>query len=321
MTLQAIDGRKRGQVLRDANGKFTTRTKYIDELQEKIKSYYSKNKVYHKYLDQNPDLKVLMGKNQAEIEALEKEINLVNNSKRGIKDRVKLYRQALESQNTGMTAQQIDEQVARYKDGLLAKRKERFNELKGKNEARLRANQKPQIQQQGKFAKCMKKFGKFGAIGLGIAALVGGGIALFSSKGENVSVEQPVLHDTVPTKTVIQPSKQEADSVEYETFEANKGDNYWKYGDLETRSQHIGEDYKPTNSETNTQMREIMNRNNVDFAKDNYHSSPILKIGDEVQLSSSCRKYIENELIKEHKGDSNYKPTKKEVLEKFKQMV
>lgn len=231
MTIEAMDGRKRGQILRGTDGKFTTRKQWINNVQDEINQFYQKNKVYKKYLDQNPDLKVLIEKNEAEIASRQKEINLVNNSRRGINDRVRIYREAMEKQ--GLTGQQLEEQVARYKDGLMAKRKERFNELKGQNEARLKANEPtkvdnnpPEPKKQSK--NIFKRFGawvgktwKSGAKGkigliLGAVTVIGGliaGAVALSGKDKSAQPAQPgkVQKETaqkpVTKETETQPAK------------------------------------------------------------------------------------------------------------------
>lgn len=202
MAIEPMDGRKRGQILRGTDGKFTTRQKWNENVQKDIDKYYQDIARRKKFMDQNPDLKVLNDADMARIQDLEKEKQLVNNSRRGIKDRVQNYREAMEKQ--GLKGQQLEEQVARYKDGLIAKRKERFNELKGQNNARIKA-QKTVVPEKpgalkGKFIKNLKKAGKWGAILVAVGAVVYGLAKSCSGKKTDASqVPQPEQ----PSKPVV----------------------------------------------------------------------------------------------------------------------
>lgn len=257
MVIEAMDGRKRGQILRDPNGRFTTRVNWNRGVQTQIDQYYQDIARRSRYLDQNPDLKVLNDADRVKIEDLEKERRLVNNSKRGINDRVKIYREAMEKQ--GLKGQQLEEQVARYKEGLLAERKKHFNKLKGKQIRRNIASGKLKVKpkEQPKQVKGISKFfkGKGGKIGLalGAAALIGGAIFGLSKCSDDKEAETPVTPTepetpTTPTHVEEQPTPVEETPVTpaqpeqpeqpaYEpivslnddgTYTTKKGDNFYK---------------------------------------------------------------------------------------------
>lgn len=184
-----------------------------------------------------------------------------------------------------------------------------------------------------------KKIGKWGAIIAGVAALGLGIAALVKGCSGNkntapiadtpqptpVKPEEPAT-PVVPTP----PEKQEetpAVPTEPENITSNavKGDNYWKYAEMELIAEHQGETgYKPSNAEILERMHEIMDRTNVGMAKDGIHPNPMLKVDDEVKLNEKAAK-LRNEAIKqlkeEHKDQKDYKPTYSEVNKKFQELV
>ena len=126
-----------------------------------------------------------------------------------IDEKVEAYRKAMEKQ--GLKGEKLEQQVARYREGLLAERKKHFNKVKGKvkgkNIAKERAQGKLKVKPKktGAFAKIGKFFkgkgGKVAAIAAGVAALGAGLYALLGGKDKKVEetpAENPELLIAAP---------------------------------------------------------------------------------------------------------------------------
>lgn len=136
-----------------------------------------------------------------------------------INEKVETYRKAMEKQ--GLKGQQLEEQVARYKDGLVAERQKHFNKVKGKvkgkNIAKERAQGKLKVKPKnnGAFAKIGNFFkgkgGKAAAIAAGVVAIGAGLYALLrgckdekveetSAKEQELLIATPPAEETVPAE-------------------------------------------------------------------------------------------------------------------------
>ncbi len=210
------------------------------------------------------------------------------------------------------------------------------------------------VAQEAKGASKLGKFfkGKGGkvALALGAAALIGGAIFGLSKcsdnkKAEEVKPEEPTSPVAVPatdeTQTEETPAPVAEQPVEEQPkveepvntkVEAVKGDDYWKYAQMELIAEHQGEvGYRPSNEEINTRMFEIMGRESEQdkvgkktIAEDGIHSDPMLMIKDAVLLNEQTAK-LRNEAIKqlkeEHKDQKDYQPTYREVKKRFEELV
>ena len=203
----------------------------------------------------------------------------------------------------------------------------RYNNLKLRNNPELKARYESMkaFKKAGKW----KKFGKWGAI----AALAIGAGALLLNKCSGDKKAAPVVppepaQPAEPTQPVVPPEPAqpvEPTQPENVTVNAVKGDDYWKYAEMELIAEHQGEaGYKPTNSEIETRKQEIMARTNIGMAKDGIHSDPMLMVNDEVQLQEQVAK-LRNEAIKqlkeEHKDQKDYEPTYSEVNKKYQELL
>ena len=141
MAIQALDGRLRGKMLLDGQGKLASFPQWEMDIQKRINEYYSQMNRYSKYLDQNPDLKVYVNDYKSKIADLEKEKRLVNFSNEGISRKLDIYGEALKKK--GVTGKAYGEQIAQYRDVLMQERRNYFDMLKGKNNARIISLNKP----------------------------------------------------------------------------------------------------------------------------------------------------------------------------------
>ena len=284
--LQVMDGRNRGINLRGSNGQFVSRQQYIENINAEIDKCLKRKEHYAGFLKENPDLRVLMDVEDAKIAEKQKEISLVNNSNRGINSRVKAYEEAMKKQ--GMSGTQLKEQVARYRQGLLDKRKAHFDYLRGQNNARLIAQQKPPVEPKPSYTPFWKtKLGKGTKYGLIAAGAVLAGATLFGLfRGCNKSSGGTAsANDSIPANPVSQPAPQPAkqqDEVKFDTIYAKKGDCYWNYAE-----EQLNKEGNKSIADTDSRTRTIMADNGAKLASDSIHSDPMLKVGDPVLLRKS----------------------------------
>ena len=181
----------------------------------------------------------------------------------------------------------------------------------------------------------LKKAGKWGLAALAAGALIYGLVKGCSGdKKEEAIAPQPKPQpkpdpkpqpkpDPKPEPTP-QPTPQPVEP-EYGEFGALKGSDYWKYAELELIQEHQGEaGYKPSNSEINTRMFEIMERNNSKIAQDGVHSDPMLMINDKVEINKDLGEVIEKakaELKEANKDKAGYEPTYSEVNRKVRELI
>ncbi len=180
----------------------------------------------------------------------------------------------------------------------------------------------------GKFFK--GKGGKLaliaGAIGLGALLLskcTGGkkdeapqdGVLVPPQPPENNST--PVVPPVVEPDVPVVPEQTEVTAV--------KGDDYWKYAEMELIAEHQGEaNYSPSTKEIEARKLEIMGRKGIKMAKDGVHSDPLLMTNDEVILKGKTAE-LRNEAIRqlkeEHQNQPGYEPTYKEVRKKYNELL
>ena len=177
----------------------------------------------------------------------------------------------------------------------------------------------------------LKKAGKWGALAFLVGGLIYGLVkACSGDKKEEAVTPQPKPEpkpqpkpDPKPEPTP-QPTPQPVEP-EYGEFGALKGSDYWKYAELELIQEHQGEaGYKPSNSEINTRMFEIMERNNSKIAQDGVHSDPMLMINDKVEINKDLGELIEKakaELKEANKDKAGYEPTYSEVNRKVRELI
>lgn len=176
--LQEMDGRQRG-ILRNSQGQFVSRTQWLETARNEISEHMKKFEHYKKFVGENPDLKVLMDLEKAQIEAKRAEIRLVYHSKEGINARAKAYEEAM--RNQGMKGKELKAQVEKYKESLKEERRKYFEQLKGKNNARNIAETGKKSAKPGFFKSIgnfFKNIGKAIKGNKGKTALVAGAVAL-----------------------------------------------------------------------------------------------------------------------------------------------
>lgn len=248
------------------------------------------------------------------------------------------------AQNAGTTpvsAQQANTPAENTPANTKRSRAEKLKEIRSNPEARARYNRlklrnnpelKARYDRMANFKKMkgLKKAGKWGAIA---ALAIGAGALLLNKCSDDKKAAAPVEptkpaepeKPTTPTEPETPVTPAPAQETENSAINAVKGDDYWKYAKMELIAEHQGDvNYKPTDAEIYTRMKEIMARTNIGMADDNVHSDPLLMVNDEVQLNEQAAK-LRNEAIKqlkeEHKNQDNYEPTYSEVNKKFKELV
>lgn len=309
MTLQILgtmDGRKRGNVVKNERGQFTTIAGRNQTIQQEINEYYKNINRWKKYVDQNPDLKVLIDAEQSKVDAAQSEIRLNNMSRRGINERVKNYRAAMEKQ--GLKGQALDNQVERYKEGLLAERKKHFNKLKGKKIATQKGKLKgklkvkPQEEKLGFFGKIGKFFKKNKKTAIA-ATIVGAGIAgVALLKGcNNTQAPQPVQADTTETDSIPSyTAPTETDSIPGYTAPTKHivedGECYDKiakqalidrYKESQTaQGKPVDPNYEPSQAEIIALRKVLMERKNAVMDERNWDTKPQLQPGDTLSIAA-----------------------------------
>lgn len=305
MTLQILgtmDGRKRGNIVRNERGQFTTIAGRNQTIQQEINNYYKNINRWKKYVDQNPDLKVLIDAEQSKVDAAQSEIRLNKMSRRGINERVKNYRAAMEKQ--GLKGQALENQVERYKEGLLAERKKHFNKLKGKKIATQKGKLKVKPQEEklgfwGKIGKFFKK-NKKTAIAAGLIGAGFAGVALL--KGCNkTQAPQPVSADSTNIQpTLADTTKTEVDSIPSYTAPTEhiveKDECYDKIAkqvlvDKYKESQiaqgkPVDPNYEPSQAEIIALRKVLMERKNAEMDGRNWDTKPQLQPGDTLNIAA-----------------------------------
>ena len=308
MTLQILgtmDGRQRGQIVRNERGQFTTIAGRNEVLQREINGYFENINRYKKYMDQNPDLKVLIDAEQAKVDAAQSEMRLNKMSRRGIKERVKNYRTAMEQQ--GLKGEALEEQVARYKEGLLAERKKHFNKLKGKKLATQKGKLKVKPpKEEGGFFKKLGNFFSKNKKTAGVLGLLAAGIGVVATvkscggEGDNkttnpttppASTTEPAPATETPEPPVNQTEEPAEPSIGIGEFKdgkykVKKGDSFWKIAEQklineykkaqEAKGEAVDENYKPTDAEILKETKRLVEKNEYQF--DEKHWNTILPI-------------------------------------------
>lgn len=215
--------------------------KFVAEVNGK-KRAFSSEKMAQKYIDHELRKAAPLGdvtkQNAPQAEAPTAQAEKAENKKAAPKGKTRLsnavidekvdaYRKAMEKQ--GLKGEKLEQQVARYREGLLAERQKHFNKVKGKvkgrNIAKERAQGKLKVKPKnnGMFAKIGKFFkgkgGKVAAIAAGVAALGAGLYALLGGKDKKVEetptevtpIEEAPTEETDPV-AVVPPT--DADTTE-----------------------------------------------------------------------------------------------------------
>ena len=213
--LQEMDGRQRG-ILRNSQGQFVSRTQWLETARNEISEHMKKFEHYKKFVGENPDLKVLMDLEKAQIEAKRAEIRLVYHSKEGINARAKAYEEAM--RNQGMKGKELKAQVEKYKESLKEERRKYFEQLKGQNNAKNIAETGKKSAKPGFFKSIgnfFKNIGKAIKGNKGKTALVAGAVALtagaigLANGCENKTQLPPVNSTPTDTTTVVPPTENE----------------------------------------------------------------------------------------------------------------
>ena len=317
MTLQILgimDGRQRGRIVRNEKGQFTTIAGRNEVLQKEIDGYFKNINRLKPYLDQNSDLKIFIEQEQAKVDAAQSEMRLNNMSRRGINERVKNYRMAMEQQ--GLSGQALEEQVTKYKEGLLTERKNHFNKLKGKALATHKGNLKvkPEPQKQGFWGKVGNFFKKNKKIAIGTGVITAGVGVYLALKGDNKEVPNaPKIEASqesiqIDTTDVKQSASQSEKSVTSETSNVStelestdvhivqSGESYWKiakqnlidkYKDVQkSKGEAIDLNYKPSNAEVLEETKRLMAKNKAKFDDEQWNTVPPIHPNDSLDISA-----------------------------------
>ena len=334
MTLQILgtmDGRKRGYRLRDEKGRFVSLKGREEVLQREVARHKGNLNFYQQYAKTPTDQRALNNVAQAITDDANTEMRLNRMSRPGINARLRAYKESLTKQhesminnyrasleNQGIKGRELknkvnaykkrldyDGQVARYKEGLMAERKTRFNQLKGKRLAReIGKNKSKKLKVKPKKTGLLNKIAKFFKGKKGIAAATG---VLLTAVATAVAVKSCGNEDK-PAETVTQPAVPPQDT-------GNNG-----------QADDITKTTEQSDSIKNTEPpKSGADVNNVEQAE-----TPFDKPVYVVQKGDSYWKIAEQNLIHKHKKaqevagekvDENYKPTDKEILEETKRLI
>lgn len=334
MTLQILgtmDGRKRGYRLRDEKGRFVSLQGREEVLQREVARHKGNLNFYQQYAKTPTEQRALNNVAQAITDDANTEMRLNRMSRPGINARLRAYKESLTKQhesminnyrasleNQGIKGRELknkvdaykkrldyDGQVARYKEGLMAERKTRFNQLKGKRLAReIGKNKSKKLKVKPKKTGLLNKIAKFFKGKKGIAAAAG---VLAAAAATTVAVKSCGNEDK-PAENVTQPAVPPQDT-------GNNG-----------QADDITKTTEQSDSIKNTEPpKSGADVNNVDQAE-----TPFDKPVYVVQKGDSYWKIAEQNLIHKHKKaqevagekvDENYKPTDKEILEETKRLI
>ena len=334
MTLQILgtmDGRKRGYRLRDEKGRFVSLQGREEVLQREVARHKGNLNFYQQYAKTPTEQRALNNVAQAITDDANTEMRLNRMSRPGINARLRAYKESLTKQhesminnyrasleNQGIKGRELknkvdaykkrldyDGQVARYKEGLMAERKTRFNQLKGKRLAReIGKNKSKKLKVKPKKTGLLNKIAKFFKGKKGIAAAAG---VLAAAAATTVAVKSCGNEDK-PAETVTQPAVPPQDT-------GNNG-----------QADDITKTTEQSDSIKNTEPpKSGADVNNVEQAE-----TPFDKPVYVVQKGDSYWKIAEQNLIHKHKKaqevagekvDENYKPTDKEILEETKRLI
>lgn len=267
-------------------------------------------------------------------------------SKEAIQKKVAAYRKAMEKQ--GLKGEQLEEQVARYKEGLQAERAKALNKLKGKAKARGIASGKikvkPQVTPKPEGKGFIGKSGKFFKGKGGRAALIGAGIlaagALVacllkgcSKDGADEAATDPktpaaedVPKETAPETPGVVDGPKETDPAKDDqeaktgTFKAIPGSFEWRFAERELLLEHLGEaNYKPSATEISQRAAEIAARDNRKIDNTGHsvdENGKWVQVGEDMILTEQIAQLANEaraQLIQEHKDQKDYEPSWAEI--------
>lgn len=339
MTLQILgtmDGRKRGYRLRDEKGRFVSLKGREEVLQREVARHKGNLNFYQQYAKTPTDQRALNNVAQAITDDANTEMRLNRMSRPGINARLRAYKESLTKQhesminnyrasleNQGIKGRELknkvdaykkrldyDGQVARYKEGLMAERKSRFNQLKGKRLAReIGKNNSKKLKVKPKKTGLLSKIAKFFKGKKGIAAATG---VLLTAVATAVAVKSCGNEDK-PAETATQAAAPQPAVPPQDTANNVQTDNIPK----------TTEQPDSTNNVEAPKSDAVVS--NVDQAENSF-DKPVYV----AQKGDSYWNIAEQNLIHKHKKaqevagekvDENYKPTDKEIFEETKRLI
>lgn len=136
-----------------------------------------------------------------------------------------------------------------------------------------------------KLGKFGKKAGKYGLIGLGVAALVSGGIYLYNKATGSDNTSKNANLETKPEEEITPTPPEETTPTEPEAskeYTVVKGDNVWNIAKQHLKDLNSDPNYKPTDAEILKHTKELMELNQLEFEPDGYHV--LIKPNDTLKL-------------------------------------